>query len=148
MNEKNYPRVGIATIVKAGGLILIGQRISSLGNNTWSFPGGKLEKFESIYDCAKRELYEETGLVEGKDVKYFGENPIAITNDFFIEENKHYITLFLKAEQISSKIAEVIEKDKQKIWEYTHWDNILNGKYNPLFLPVQNLIKQKYNPYF
>lgn len=147
MEQDNKPRIGIATIVKAGGLILIGQRINSHGNGTWSFPGGKLEKFESFYDCAKRELFEETGLIEGKDVRYLSKMPIAITNDFFKEENLHYITLFLKAEQISGKFAEVKERDKCKCWEYAHWDNIINEKKAQLFLPIQNLIKQNYNPY-
>ena len=146
MNNE-FPKIGIATIVKAGGLILLGKRINSHGNGTWSFPGGKLEKYESFFDCAKRELYEETGLLEGIDVTYISKDPIAITNDFFKKEGEHYITLFLKAEQISGKFAEVKEKDKCKCWEYTHWDNIINGKRDPLFLPIQNLIKQNYNPY-
>ena len=144
--EKQRPKVGLATIVKAGGLILIGERINSHGHLTWCFPGGHLEKFESFIDCAKRELSEETGLIEGEDVRYVSENPVAITNDFLREEDKHYITLFLQAEQISGKFAKVMEPKKCNFWEYTHWDNILKGKYE-LFLPIKNLIKQDYNPY-
>ena len=71
MNLDDKPKVGIATIVQAEGLILIGQRINSHGDGTWSFPGGKLEKFESFFDCAKRELCEETGLLEGIDVHIY-----------------------------------------------------------------------------
>ena len=65
---------------------------------------------------------------------YISKNPIAITNDFFNNEGHHYITLFLKAKQISPKFAEVKEKNKCKGWEYTHWENILKENYNPLFL--------------
>lgn len=143
----SMPKVGIATIVKSRGLILLGQRVNSIGHGTWSFPGGKLEKFETFFECAKRELYEETGLLENRDVIYLNKNPLAITNDLFKEEGEHYITLFLEAEQISKKFAEVKEKNKCKCWEYVHWEDIINKKYDPLFLPIQNLIKQEYTPY-
>ena len=37
----------------------------------WSFPGGHVERGESIYDCAVREVKEETGL-DVKNLKYCG----------------------------------------------------------------------------
>jgi len=37
----------------------------------WSFPGGHVERGESIYDCAVREVKEETGL-EVSGLKYCG----------------------------------------------------------------------------
>jgi len=37
----------------------------------WSFPGGHIEKGESIYDCAVREVKEETGL-DVHNLKYCG----------------------------------------------------------------------------
>jgi 8-oxo-dGTP diphosphatase len=143
---KQRPKIGLTTIVIKNGLILIGKRKNSHGEGTWNFPGGHLEYLESFIDCAKRELYEETGLIADEDVKYISNQPVAITNDFFKEENKHYITLHLQAKQISKKFAKIIEPDKCECWEYTHWNNLIKGK-DKLFLPLQNLIKQNYNPY-
>ena len=37
----------------------------------WSFPGGHVEKGESIYDCAVREVKEETGL-DVRNLQYCG----------------------------------------------------------------------------
>ena len=41
-------------------LLMLRNKDPNLG--LWVGPGGKLEPGESPYDCAKRELYEETGL--------------------------------------------------------------------------------------
>lgn len=56
----------------------------------WQFPGGHLEFGEDIVACAERETQEETALV----VK--GTGIIAVTNDVFETDNKHYITLFVR----------------------------------------------------
>lgn len=45
----------------------------------------------SIFDTARREAREETGL-EIKPIKIF-----ANTNDVFAEEDKHYVTIFVLA---------------------------------------------------
>ncbi|CBQ73543.1 conserved hypothetical protein [Sporisorium reilianum SRZ2] len=58
------PRVGVAVFVSnEKGHILIGKRTGSHGAGTLALPGGHLELHESFYDCAAREVYEETGLI-------------------------------------------------------------------------------------
>lgn len=146
MSEEKRPDVGLATILKKDGLILIGERINSHGDGTLSFPGGHLKHFEEFLDCAIREMQEETGLIYKEDFDYLEEEPIAITNDFFEKENKHYITLFMEAIQLSQKQPIVMEPLKTKYWVYLPWENILKNK-NRLFRPVQNLIKQGYHPF-
>ena len=58
---------------------------------TWALPGGHLEFGESFEDCAKREVAEETGL-DIIDLEF-----LTATNDIMRAEEKHYITIFLKA---------------------------------------------------
>ena len=50
-------------------LLMLRNKEPNLG--LWVGPGGKLEPGESPYDCAKRELYEETGL-EVNDLHFRG----------------------------------------------------------------------------
>ena len=88
----NYPRIGIDAIVfNSKNKILLGKCISSNGESTYGNPGSHLEYGESFEECIIREVLEETNLI----IK----NPefLAITNDIFEKEQKHYVSIFLKA---------------------------------------------------
>ena len=50
------PRVGVGVIVLREGRVLLGRRLGSHGAGTWQFPGGHLEAFERVEDCARREV--------------------------------------------------------------------------------------------
>jgi len=67
--------VVITAIVKNKNKFLILKRSSSMEihPNKWSFPGGKLEKGEDIYDCLSRELKEETGLEIQPELQYISD---------------------------------------------------------------------------
>lgn len=63
MSQVDYlPRLGSAVIIKKDGKILLGRRNKEPENGKWVLPGGKVEKFETIKDAAKRELLEEAGI--------------------------------------------------------------------------------------
>jgi len=143
--ETKRPAVGVAGIVVYGGdYVLLGKRKNAHGNRTWGFPGGHLENFESLEKCLKRELKEETGLILGKNVLLLDKNPVAITNDFFKKENKHYVTLYMLARHVSGN-PKVLEFNKCERWALMNWYELC--KRDDLFLPIQNLIKQNYNPF-
>lgn len=137
-HPNNFPKVGVGVIVVRNKKILLGKRKGSHGSGTWSFPGGHLEFGESIEDCAKREVFEETGIFISSPRNF------AFTNDFFEKEGKHYVTLFVRASLIHGEPL-VREPDKCEEWQ---WFNEIGFFQIPnLFLPVENLLKQGYNPF-
>lgn len=131
------PKVGVGTIILNNGKVLLGKRKGSHGEGDWCFPGGHLEGGESFYDCARRETLEETGL----EIKVIEEIPFA-TNDIFEKEDKHYVTVFVRANYIGGE-PKIMEPEKCEEWRWFDWSNLPEN----LFVPIQNLIKQKYNPF-
>ena len=124
------PSVGIAVIVIKDKWVLLGKRKNAHGSGTWAFPGGHLEFNESIEDCAKREVLEETGI----QIKNMRCGPY--TNDIFTDENMHYITLFVIAEYHSGTLV-VREPHKCEKWGWFKWPPDVQ----PFFLPITNLLK-------
>ncbi len=132
---KERPKIGVGVIVINDNKILLGKRKNAHGDGTWSFPGGHLELNEEVEDCAARETEEETG-IKLKNIRLS-----SFTNDIFQKEGKHYVTLFVISEYDSGEVK-VMEPDKCERWEWFDWDNLPE----PLFIPIQNLKKQNFNP--
>ncbi len=135
MTKPVRPAVGVAVMVIKEGKVLLGCRKGAHGTGTWAFPGGHLEFGESIEACAKREVLEETGLVVG-NIRHQ-----AFTNDIFVAENKHYATLFVRADLLAGE-ASVMEPDKCEQWAWFEWGDFPE----PLFLSLANLLKQGFRP--
>jgi len=95
-----------------------------------------LEFGETWEDCARRETLEEAG-IRIKNVRFAG-----LTNDIHEIEKKHYITIAMVADYDSGEVK-IMEPDKLERWEWFTWDNLPE----PLFLPMQNLLKQNFNPF-
>jgi 8-oxo-dGTP diphosphatase len=129
------PEVGIGVCVIREGMVLLGKRKNSHGADCWSFPGGHLEMFETWEYCAEREVYEETDL-KIKNTKFAG-----VTNDIFPDEKRHYITLFISADY-DSGVLKNMEPEKCSEWNWFKWESLPQ----PLFQPINNLIKQGFNP--
>lgn len=127
------PTIGIGVIVLRNGRVLLGKRKGAHGLGSWSFPGGHLEFNEALEDCAQREVREETGI----SIKKVRKGPF--TNDIFVEEKRHYVTLYMIAEFDSGEVR-VMEPDKCEGWRWFDWDALPD----PLFLPIQNLRAEGY----
>ncbi len=69
----NAQPFGVCVIVfdKTGKKILLGKRKNSYRAGMYGVPGGRLELIESLIDCGKRELLEETGL-QANSLQYLG----------------------------------------------------------------------------
>ncbi|KOS21669.1 Nudix hydrolase 1 [Escovopsis weberi] len=145
-----HPRIGVAAVVSnANGQILVGKRMGSHGSGTWQLPGGHLEYQEEVLVCAERETLEETAL----RVKAHG--IMAVTNDIFENEGKHYITLFVHCEMLDPKQQpQVMEPHKCESWLWRTWGDlkamndaaVLGDAGDQLFLPIINLLKQTSDP--
>jgi 8-oxo-dGTP diphosphatase len=133
MDHNLVARVGVGVFIFKDRKFLMGRRKGSHGSGTWSIPGGHLEFGESFEATAKREVKEETDL-DITNVR-FG----AVTNDFFPEENKHYITIWVLSDYASGA-ARITEPDKFIEQEWHSFDDLPS----PLFLPWKQLLKSEF----
>ena len=129
------PRVGVGVIVLRDGLVLLGERLGAHGAGTWALPGGHLEFGESVEQCARREVLEETGL----DVELIGPGPY--TSDVFSAEQRHYVTLFVLARSAHGD-PQRREPHKCARWQWCRWSALPA----PLFAPLQTLRASGYVP--
>jgi len=129
--SENRPQIGVAVFVLKDGKILMQKRIGAHGADTWSLPGRHLEFGEEPEDAVAREAMEELG-VQIKNIRR-----ASYTNDVFSSEDKHYITLFFVADFDSGEPI-IKELDKIEQFGWFNWDKMPR----PLFLPIENLLKQ------
>ncbi|MBX4212352.1 NUDIX domain-containing protein [Candidatus Pacearchaeota archaeon] len=130
------PKVGVGAIIRRNGKVLLSKRKNTHGEGSWSFAGGHLEFKETPEECAAREAMEETGITIKN--QYIA----ALTNDIFEKEGKHYITIFVVSDYESGEVV-LKEPEVAEEWGWFSWDSLPQ----PLFMPIQNLLKQKFNPF-
>jgi 8-oxo-dGTP diphosphatase len=124
-----FVRVGVAVIIERDSRVLLIRRSGSHGAGTWATPGGHLDFGETPEDCGAREAREETGLAIA-DLAF-----VAITNDLFIAEQKHYITIWMRAGAIVGEPTIASPREMTEFGWFA-WDALPE----PLFLPLQNLL--------
>jgi 8-oxo-dGTP pyrophosphatase MutT (NUDIX family) len=115
------------TIIKAGGGLVKnknGKILLILRRGKWDLPKGKLDDNETIEECAKREVQEETGLQEIKVIR-----PIEITYHTYVQFGKHILKeshwYVMKATvdeklipQTEEDITEIIWASKEDLKKY------------------------------
>ncbi|MCB9988211.1 MAG: NUDIX domain-containing protein [Rhodospirillales bacterium] len=129
------PGVGVGIWIFHNDKILFSRRIGKHAHGTWALPGGHLEHGESFEDCARREAMEECGL-EIHDIRLY-----TVTNDYFTENGKHYVTVHVVARSDSGTFKNR-EPEKHADFGWYAWENMPT----PLMKPIENMLKQGVSP--
>jgi len=122
-------RVGVGLIIRRGDQVLLIRRQNAHGAGSWSPPGGHLDVGETFEQCAVREAREETG-VDVDTVRF-----VAVTNDVFEPEGRHYVTVWLEGEYLAGEPAVRSTRELSDV-RWFPWDRLPE----PLFLPLENLL--------
>lgn len=128
-------KVGLGVIVFRSGRILMLRRSNVHGDGSWSVPGGHIDGGESLEECARREVAEETG-VTIRNIRFF-----AVTNDIFEAEEKHYVTIWMAAEYEGGDAIVAAPYEASDVGWFAP-----SELPRPLFVPVENLIEGRHYP--
>jgi 8-oxo-dGTP diphosphatase len=132
---ESVAKVGLGVIVSRSGRILMLRRSNVHGDGSWSVPGGHIDAGESLEECAKREVAEETG-VTIKDIRF-----LAVTNDIFEAEEKHYVTIWMAAEYDGGDAFVAAPYEASHVGWFDP-----SKPPRPLFVPVENLMNGRHYP--
>ncbi len=128
-----FTRVGTCVLLfNKQGEVLLGKRLSSHGSGTYSVPGGHLDKWESLHECAKREVEEETGIKLAYPMKTF-----YASDESYADLGKHYVTVFLMTKVDDTQVPVLLEPEKCESWDFYPLQKLPT----PLFPAMENLVR-------
>jgi len=104
-NELNSPSVGVATVVVKDGKIAIG-RDAKKGDTIYGVPGGHWNSGESLKECSKREVKEESG------VNIDNIQLISIFDFYREDKKKSYVTIGMKAKFVDGNFSDLQEEGR------------------------------------
>lgn len=134
-------KIGIGVLILRDQRILLGHRVAK-GTDTggiyepdsWCLPGGKQEYRETIFECAAREVKEETNL-DIRNLEVF-----SAADD--IQPGKHFVTIQVIARDSSGE-PEVMEPDKQDAWRWFPLDALPERIYSPSEKFIRAFLEQR-----
>ena len=136
MKEHKFPLLGNAVWVRKDRKVLLARRAGAKrsGAGTWCPPGGHVEMFETIEECAIREVHEEAG-IEIERIRF-----ITFSEDPFRENGTHYVTFHYVADWKSGEPRP--QEGESEDWNWFAWDALPQ----PLFRPAQLFVDMGINP--
>lgn len=116
--QKNIQQpIGVCLIVlnKEQNKVLLGKRINSFGAGSYGLPGGRVELNESLADCGKRELFEETGLIT-TSLDYVG-----VVRE--LQGDYHFTHFVFSCKKYTGKL-QTMEPEKSEKWQWFNLDKL------------------------
>ena len=142
IHKKNKKRVGagVGIMILKDNKVLLGKRHDDpekadselSGEGTWTMPGGKIDFGDGIEGAAKREVFEETGII----IK--NPNLFSITNDKTLKA--HFITLGFLVTDFEG-IPQVKEPDEITEWGWFDLNNLPSPIFPPSIKIIENYEK-------
>lgn len=122
-------KVGLGIMIKKDNRVLLGHRVINrkdtggiMEPDTWTFPGGKQEYIETIFEGAKREVKEETNLdIDNLEV-------YSVSDD--IQPDRHFITIQIIANSFGGELK-IMEPTKEDEWKWFDLDDLPENLYSP-----------------
>ncbi len=119
------PSVGVGVVVTRGDHVLLVRRRWPPGAGTWSTPGGYLDYGETPAECAVREAAEETG------VRVESPRFVAVTNDLFPEDGRHFVTIWMEAAHAGGEAALAAADELSEV-RWFSWRDVPQELFPPL----------------
>lgn len=102
------------------------------------FPGGHQEFGERLFETAKREVKEETGL----DIDEFELISVADEMRYIKSDGKHYLNIGIKGKYKGGE-PKVMEPEKLKEWRWVSLENLPDNLFEGTELVINNFKKGK-----
>lgn len=140
---EKYIKIGIGVMILDENKILLGHRSRNKKDtggiyevDCWTLPGGKQEYYETFWECARREVKEETNL-DIDNLELF-----SISDD--IQPDRHYITIHIIAKKYSGELK-IMEPTKEDEWKWFDFNNLPENLYTPSKKFIEEYISKKLN---
>jgi 8-oxo-dGTP diphosphatase len=133
-------RVGVTVMMIRDGKVCLGERGEEVetAKNLYSFPGGRMDYGEENPKTSLvREIEEETGLIVEEEELTF----LRPVNEFFPNENKHYVSLVYALYLEEGEPKAIEGKGKCKGWEWFSPDNLPKN----IFIHTKETINLSYS---
>jgi len=134
MSDRRLVKLVSYVLLERDGRVLVGKRKNAFGAGCWSMPAGHIEHGESVLQCAKRELKEETGLEA--DTFEFIATKLIPPYELDGMMAGDYVAFLVRANGWAGEPANM-EPEKNEGWEWHDADALPE----PMFPPVKLLLE-------